>query len=193
MFSSVALYFRITERASNTVASAHLLPSLFGNIIGSLLSGKVIKRFDPCSSTRFIPFPQYIEDPTLTIVNSTGRYKPMVIVAPISSSAAFLLLYLRWNGHTSLAESFYIALAGFGNGITMQAIFIFLSAGIKKSENAIAGGGFYLSSSLGEVTGMSCQSAILQAMIRRIEIEKLGGADIGAEVRFSSTPGVSHL
>ncbi len=69
----------------------------------------------------------------------------------------------------------------------MQAVFIFLSAGIKRSENAIAGGGFYLSSSLGEVTGMSCQSAMLQAMIRRMPLEKLGGADAGAEVRSLPT------
>ena len=125
-----------------------------------------------------------MKTPKLTSSNSTGRYKPMVIAAPVSSSAAFLLIFLRWHGRTSFAESLYIALAGFGNGITMQAVFIFLSAGIKKSENAIAGGGFYLSSSLGEVTGMSCQSAILQAMIRRIQMEKLGGADAGAGVRL---------
>ena len=65
----------------------------------------------------------------------------------------------------------------------MAAVFIFLSAGIKKSENAIASGGFYLSSSLGEITGMTCQNAILQAMIRRIPSERLDGIDGGAEVR----------
>ena len=124
----------------------------------------------------------------MTASNSTGRYKPMVVVAPVASSASFLLLFLRWKGATSFAESLYIALAGIGNGIIMQAIFIFLSAGIKRSENSIAGGGFYLSSSLGEVTGMSCQSAILQAMIRRIQIEKLGGADAAAKVRPLLTP-----
>lgn len=134
-----------------------------------------------------------MKDHKVTTSHSTGRYKPIVIAAPVSSSVGFLLLFLRWNGRTSLAESLYIALAGFGNGITMQAVFIFLSAGIKKSENAIAGGGFYLSSSLGEVTGMSCQSAILQAMIRRIQIEKLGGADAGAEVRSLLTPNVLFL
>ena len=112
----------------------------------------------------------------------------MVVAAPVFSSAGFLLLFLRWKGATSIAESLYITLAGIGNGITMQAVFIFLSAGIKKSENAIAGGGFYLSSSLGEVTGMSCQSAMLQAMIRRIQSEKLGGADAAAKVRSLLTP-----
>ena len=117
----------------------------------------------------------------------------MVIAAPVSSSVGFLLLFLRWHRHTSFAESLYIALAGFGNGISMQAVFIFLSAGINKSENAIAGGGFYLSSSLGEVMGMSCQSAILQAMIRRIQMEKLGGADAGAEVRSLLMPQAFHL
>jgi hypothetical protein len=44
MFSSVALYFRVTERASNAVSSAHLLPAVVGNAIGSLLAGKIIKR-----------------------------------------------------------------------------------------------------------------------------------------------------
>ena len=113
----------------------------------------------------------------------------MVVAAPIASSASFLLLFLRWKGATSFAESLYIVLAGLGNGITMQAIFIFLSAGIKKSENSIAGGGFYLSSSLGEVTGMSCQSAILQAMVRRIQVQELGGADAAAKVRpFADRP-----
>ena len=112
----------------------------------------------------------------------------MVVAAPVAASTSFLLLFLRWKGATSFAESLYIALAGIGNGITMQAIFIFLSAGIKKSENSIAGGGFYLSSSLGEATGMSCQSAILQAVVRRIQAKELGGADAAAKVRPLSSP-----
>ena len=44
MFSSVALYFRVTERASNTIASVHILPSVVGNSIGTLITGWIIKR-----------------------------------------------------------------------------------------------------------------------------------------------------
>lgn len=40
MLSSVALYFRVTACASNAVSSAHLLPSVVGNAIGSLLAGR---------------------------------------------------------------------------------------------------------------------------------------------------------
>jgi hypothetical protein len=41
---SVPLYFQITARASNTVAGAHLVPAVFGNALGGLISGLLIKR-----------------------------------------------------------------------------------------------------------------------------------------------------
>ena len=106
----------------------------------------------------------------------------MVILAPFTSSAGFLLLYLRWRGHTSFAESLYILPAGFGMGVSMAALFVSLSAAIKKSDVAIASGGFYLSNSLGEVTGVSLQNAILQASIKQILVKKLEGAEERAEV-----------
>lgn len=42
---SVPLYFQVTERASNTVAGAHLFPAVAGNAVGGILSGLIIKRF----------------------------------------------------------------------------------------------------------------------------------------------------
>lgn len=41
---SVPLYFQITQRASNTVSGAHLVPAVFGNALGGLISGSIIKR-----------------------------------------------------------------------------------------------------------------------------------------------------
>jgi predicted MFS family arabinose efflux permease len=53
LLCSVVLYFRVTERASNTVASLHLVPTVIGNTVGALLAGAIIKRFGhhfPCST-----------------------------------------------------------------------------------------------------------------------------------------------
>lgn len=41
---SVPLYFQVTERATNTVAGAHLTPAVVGNAIGGILAGVLIKR-----------------------------------------------------------------------------------------------------------------------------------------------------
>jgi hypothetical protein len=111
-----------------------------------------------------------------------------VLFAPLFSSSCFLLLLLRWHGHTSFAESLYVAIGGLGQGIAVTAVFIFLSASTKKSEAAIAGGGFFLSSSLGEVAGMSAQSAILQATLRRTLEVKLAGVEGSAEVNHELCP-----
>jgi hypothetical protein len=40
----VPLYFQVTERASASVAGAHLFPAVGGNALGALISGVVIKR-----------------------------------------------------------------------------------------------------------------------------------------------------
>ncbi|KAF7508801.1 hypothetical protein GJ744_008678 [Endocarpon pusillum] len=75
----------------------------------------------------------------------------------------------------------------------MTASFIFLSASTKKSEAAIAGGGFFLSSSLGEVAGMSVQSAILQATLKRTLESKLTGVEGSAEIIRHVTSSVSNM
>lgn len=70
----------------------------------------------------------------------------------------------------------------------MTTAFTFLCASTKKSEAAIAGGGFFLSSSLGEVAGMSAQSAILQATLRRTLEFKLTGVEGSTEVSHELYP-----
>jgi MFS family permease len=42
---SVPLYFQVTERASNTVAGAHLFPAVAGNAVGGIMSGVLIKKY----------------------------------------------------------------------------------------------------------------------------------------------------
>ncbi|KAK6062553.1 Arylsulfatase 3 [Seiridium cupressi] len=66
---SVPLYFQVTQRVSNTIAGVHLFPAVFGNAIGGLAAGRIIKR--------------------------TGRYKMTLIVASAAGSVSYLLLILR--------------------------------------------------------------------------------------------------
>jgi hypothetical protein len=64
----------------------------------------------------------------------------------------------------------------------MAAVFVFLTASTTKAEAAIVGGGFFLSGSLGEVVGLSVQSAILQATLKWTLERKLIGVEGGVEV-----------
>jgi len=79
MMFSIPLFFRITTNASSTTAGAHLFPAVFGNTLGALLSGYLIQR--------------------------TGRYKFLTIVATVSSSLTYFLLVVCWKGRISLLES----------------------------------------------------------------------------------------
>ena len=106
-----------------------------------------------------------------------------MIFSTFSSSLAFTLLILRWHGHTNLFESLYIIPSGFGSGTCIVATFVALNAGFDRSQTAVAGGGFYLSMNVGEVTIMSVCSAVLQASVRRLLKSRLQGHADGMEVR----------
>jgi MFS family permease len=141
MMFSVPLYFQVTARVSNTVAGAHLFPAVFGNAVGGILTGVVIKR--------------------------TGRYKALAQIATLAASSAYLLLILRWHGHTNWLESLYIFPGGFGTGIAQSALFISLQAAVDPSHMAVAASSMYLASSVGFVIGMAANAAVLQEMLSR--------------------------
>ena len=148
----VPLYFQVSAHASVTTAGAHLMPSVMGNAVGGLMTGYIIRR--------------------------TGRYKILSILGGASGTLSYLLMLLRWHGHTSFLESLYIIPGGFGNGIALSASFIGLTAGLEAGQVAIASSGLYLSSNIGSVGGLSIASAILQSTLRR-------------ELRFS-LEGINH-
>lgn len=137
---SVPLYFQITSNASNTVAGAHLIPAVVGNATGGILSG--------------------------AIINRTGRYKPLIIIATLVASSGYLLLILRWHGNTNWLESLYIFPGGFGMGIAQSAVFISIQAAIDPSHMAIATSNLYLTSHIGTTAGMAGVNAILQSTLR---------------------------
>ncbi|KAF9696856.1 hypothetical protein EKO04_005201 [Ascochyta lentis] len=137
---AVPLYFQVTANASSTVAGAHLFPAVFGNAIGGLISGVVIKR--------------------------TGRYKALTLGATGIASLAYLLLILRWHGNTNWLESLYIFPGGFGTGIASSTLFVSIQAALDPSFAAIAASTLYLSSSVGMLGGMAGVSAVLQQSLR---------------------------
>jgi hypothetical protein len=111
---------------------------------------------------------------------STGRYKMIAIIGGIASTSSYLLLLLRWHGHTSFLESLYIIGGGFGNGISLSTSFIMLTTGVEQSQMAIASSGLYLSSNVGCVAGLSIAAAIFQSSLLkalRIALEGFDGRE----------------
>lgn len=148
---AVPLYFQITSNVSNTVAGAHLIPAVVGNAIGGILSGRIIQR--------------------------TGRYKALAVVASISASTGFFLLVLRWHGDTNWLESLYIFPCGFAMGIMQSTLFISIQAGVAPEFSAIAASILYLTQPTGSVAGLAVASAVLQGTLRKglgLRLGKLG-------------------
>jgi hypothetical protein len=118
----------------------------------------------------------------------TGRYKLISAIGALSSSTAYLLMMLRWHGHTSFLESLYVAPGGFGNGVALSASFISLTAGVEPCQLAIASSGLYLSSNIGMVGGLSITTAIMQSTLTKQLRISLKGIDDRERASFAARP-----
>lgn len=166
MMFSVPLYFRVTSDASNTAAGAHLFPAVLGNTVGGLLSGFVIQR--------------------------TGRYKLLTVMATISSSITYALLIFRWRGKISLLESLEIIPGGFGTGVASASTFIALTSSIKHTQMAVATGGMYLSTAVGMLFGLAVSSSVQVGTLRKLLGERLLGPG-SKEIIAKVTSNVSSI
>jgi Major Facilitator Superfamily len=140
MMFSVPLYFRVTKNISNAEAGSHLLPAVLSNTFGGLLAGVVIQK--------------------------TGRYKVLTILASTFASISYALLIIRWRGDTSWPESLEIMPSGFGMGLAFSATFIALQSSVKKEEIAISTGGLYTASAIGMVIGIAASSTVQLGSLR---------------------------
>jgi MFS family permease len=138
---AVPLYFQVTSHVSNSVAGAHLVPAVVGNALGGIISGAVINR--------------------------TGRYKLMVLIATTAASIGFFLLIVRWHGSTNWLESLYIFPCGFAVGVVQSALFISVQAGIEPEFTAIAASMLYLTQPTGSMAGLAVTSAVLQGSLKQ--------------------------
>ncbi|KAK1833433.1 major facilitator superfamily-domain-containing protein [Podospora conica] len=151
---SVPIYFKVTARMSNTEAGMHLVPAVVGNAVGGLLSGVIIKR--------------------------TGRYKSLATFAVAFSSLGYLLLLLRWHGHTNWLESLYIIPGGFGSGMAQSALFISLQAVIADPAHMSPAVSFmYLSGTVSITIGLAVSNAAMQSTLRRTLLARLVALGLG--------------
>ncbi|KAH6615459.1 major facilitator superfamily domain-containing protein [Chaetomium sp. MPI-SDFR-AT-0129] len=151
---SVPLYFQITARVSNTVSGAHLVPAVVGNALGGIISGVLIKR--------------------------SGRYKPLILLATTLSSLSYLLLMLRWHGHTNLFESLYIFPGGFGTGVAQSAVFVSLQAVIAHPSHLAPAISFmYLTTTVALTIGLPLSDTVMRGVLKRGLRGRLVGLGLG--------------
>ncbi|KAJ5358363.1 uncharacterized protein N7496_010776 [Penicillium cataractarum] len=169
MLFSIPLYFQVTQRASVTVAGGHLVPAVIGNTLGGLLAGGFIRR--------------------------TGHYKVLLVVASLVASVSYVLLYLRWNGHTGFWESLDIIPGGLGTGIAGAAAFVAMTASLPAEEVAMATSIYMLLVSFAMTAGVTISNSVLGLEFQRQLRSNLHGP--GSEVvikrAMADTDYIAHL
>ncbi|KAL4901996.1 hypothetical protein BDW74DRAFT_187011 [Aspergillus multicolor] len=141
MMFTVPLYFQVSDRASSTVAGAHLIPAVVGNAIGGLSTGFFIRK--------------------------TGNYKPILVAAGLIACISYLLQFLRWNGDTGFWESLYIVFGGIGSGSAGSAAFVSMTAFLEPGEMAMATVGYSLLINFALTSGITSNYTLLSSEFRR--------------------------
>ncbi|KAL6230681.1 hypothetical protein BDW75DRAFT_248458 [Aspergillus navahoensis] len=159
MMFTVPLYFQVSDRASSTVAGAHMIPAVAGNAIGGLTAGSYIRR--------------------------TGNYKPILVAAGLIGFISYLLQFLRWNGDTGFWESLYIVFGGLGSGSASSAAFVSLTAFLEPSEMAMATGGYSLLINFALTAGITTNYTLLSSEFRRQLQRRLQGAGAHKIIRHA--------
>lgn len=147
MMYTVPLYFQVTANVPAAVAGTHLVPSVVGNAIGGLIAGWFIRR--------------------------TGQYKPVLFIAGLVASVSYLLLFLRWNGNTSVWESLFIVPGGIGTAFASAASFVALTAFLDPDEVIVAMGGYMLVFSIAMTAGVTTTNTILTTTFKRNMVRDL--------------------
>lgn len=141
MMFSVPLYFQVTQRASTTMAGVHLIPAVIGNTLGGLVAGIFIRR--------------------------TGQFKILLVIGGLVAAISYLLLYLRWDGHSGFWESLFILPGGLGTGIASASSFIAMSAMLPVEEIAMATAGYMLIVGFSMTAGVTTSNSVLGMEFQR--------------------------
>lgn len=139
-FYSIPVYSQIVSHSSVGLAGLRMVPSVIGNTVGGLASGKII--------------------------SNTGRYKMLTTFASTSSTLAYFTVLMRWTGHTPWPEVLYIFFGGLGMGIITSTTFIHLAASLDSSEMAIAGTTLYLAQNVFMLVGIQLGTTIVNASLK---------------------------
>ncbi|KAJ5533711.1 hypothetical protein N7494_010263 [Penicillium frequentans] len=169
MLFSVPLYFQVTQKASTTAAGVHLVPAVVGNTLGGLFAGWFIRK--------------------------TGYYRILLVLAGLIASITYVLLYLRWDGHTGLWESLYIIPGGIGTGIASAAAFVALTATLPPDEVAMATAGYMLLISFAMTAGVTTSNSVLgMGFQRQLRLNLHGpGSERVIKRAMDDTNYIAHL
>ncbi|OQE41460.1 hypothetical protein PENCOP_c005G07829 [Penicillium coprophilum] len=169
MMFSVPLYFQVTQRASTTAAGMHLIPAVIGNTLGGLLAGVFIKR--------------------------TGQFKILLVLAGLVAGISYLLLYLRWDGHSGFWESLFILPGGLGTGIASASSFIAMSSMLPGEEIAMATAGYMLVVGFSITAGVTTSNSVLgMEFQRQLRLNLHGtGSEKVIQRAMADTNYIAHL
>ncbi|KAJ5915323.1 hypothetical protein N7454_011077 [Penicillium verhagenii] len=169
MLFSVPLYFQVTQKASTTAAGVHLVPAVVGNTLGGILAGVFIKK--------------------------TGSYRVLLVLSGLVASITYVLLYLRWDGHTGPWESLYIIPGGVGTGMASAAAFVAMTATLPPDEVAMATAGYMLLISLAMTAGITTSNSVLgMEFQRQLRLNLRGpGSERVIKRAMADTNYIAHL
>ncbi|KAI2670631.1 hypothetical protein DTO006G1_9438 [Penicillium roqueforti] len=169
MMFSVPLYFQVTQRASTTMAGVHLIPAVIGNTLGGLVAGIFIRR--------------------------TGQFKILLVIGGLVAAISYLLLYLRWDGHSGFWESLFILPGGLGRGIASASSFIAMSAMLPVEEIAMATAGYMLIVGFSMTAGVTTSNSVLgMEFQRQLRLNLHGpGSEKVIQRAMADTNYIAHL
>ncbi len=180
LYTSVPLYFRVTDGDTSSRAAIRLLVITIGTVVGSLVSGYAIKR-------HVSPAPPLQH--SFLMRHRTGLYRLVTLLSTALSSLSFLAIFLRWRGPTSWGETLYGFPIGMAFGVSLSAAFIGLTADLEPYQVAVGTSGFYMCLNLGSLVGVSAASTLICTFVERALREGLAGLpdveDIVREVTSS--------
>lgn len=146
----VPLYLQIVNGASPTDSGVQLIPLMFGLIIGSVGSGRLISKL--------------------------GRYK----VYPVVGTAVMtfgLYLLSRWDADTSrFVQAVYMAVLGLGVGLVMQVLVLAVQNSVEHRDLGTATSASSFFRSMGGAFGVAVFGAILTSRLTA-NLAKLPAAD----------------
>ncbi|CAL3964594.1 unnamed protein product [Diplocarpon coronariae] len=135
LISQIAPYFANTQGISDAEAGGHIAPSSFGNAIGNLIAGQIIKKL--------------------------GNYKILSLISLFLCMATSLLILIQWSHPIGTWAGLEVFPFGLFAGVVLSTQFIGLYNRASKQEMATAISMYYMSQQIGIALGISLTSSLL--------------------------------
>ncbi|CUS07269.1 unnamed protein product [Tuber aestivum] len=153
------LYYQAVSSLAAGAAGLRLVPTIVGGVCGSLFGGIIMQK--------------------------TGKYYYLTVLSYALFFFGTIPVFLATGilGNSTPAITTGIVCMGFGNGVGVTSALIALIAAAGHEEQAVATAMGYLFRTLGQVTGVSVSSMLVQGSLRAELTRALDGADADEIVR----------